>query len=145
MRNLLLGAMVIALVGAATTDARPLATVTLGSKRFYSPESTGFGTVRPVMIFNGGDPSGLVTKIHWSSWGGPVATGQGLNAIFKPQGGYYPHLVRIDLTARDRGRCPGSSRLAYRQLVVRAPTRPGGPLGAPFLWSGAHSLCASGP
>src|SRR5271155_455254 len=96
-------------------------------------------------IFNGGYPSGLVTGIHWSSWGGAVATGRGLNAIFKPQGGYYSQLVRIDLTARDRGKCPGSSRLAYRQLLVREPTRPGGPLGSPVLWSGAHNLCASSP
>jgi hypothetical protein len=122
-----------------------LTSVTLGSSRFYAPASKGFGTMRPAEIFNGGDPSGLVTGIHWSSWGGSTAVGAGLNAIFKPQGGYYRQLVRIDLTARDRGMCPGSTHLAYRQLWVREPKRPGGPLGSPFLWSGAHDLCASSP
>jgi hypothetical protein len=118
---------------------------TLGSSKFYAPNSKGFGSVRPTEIFNGGDPSGLVTKIHWSTWGGTQAEGHGLNAIFAPKGGYYGQLVRIDLLARDRGKCPGSSRPVYRQLLVREPSRPGGPDGKWFLWSGAHDLCASGP
>ena len=38
----------------------------------------GFGQVRPARIFNGGDPTGLVTHIVWNSWGDPraVATGE---------------------------------------------------------------------
>lgn len=121
------------------------ASVTLGSKRFYAPQSEGFGTVRPHDIFNGGDPSGSVTKIHWVSWGGGSARGHGLNAIFRPQGGYYAKLVRIELWARKRGRCPGEGHQAYRQLWFREPSRPGGPLGRWQLWSGAHDLCASSP
>jgi hypothetical protein len=117
--------------------------VVLGSTRFHAPASRGFGTTRPAELFNGGDPSGLVTHIHWTSWGGTQAAGYGLNAIFKPQGGYYGQLVRIDLIARDRGTCPGSSRLVYRQLLAREPPRPGGPDGKWFLWNGAASLCAS--
>jgi hypothetical protein len=38
---------------------------------------SGFGNVRPAEIFNGGDPTGLVTKITWQSWGGATATGTG--------------------------------------------------------------------
>lgn len=37
----------------------------------------GYGHVKPHTIFNGGDPTGLVKKIHWSSWGGRRATGTG--------------------------------------------------------------------
>jgi hypothetical protein len=133
---------------AATADAvRSLSEggVTLGSSKFYAPQSRGFGSVRPAKIFNGGDPSGLVTNIHWDTWGGVEALGRGLNAISAPKGGYYRRLARIDLKARDRGPCPGSSRLVYRQLLARVPSRPGGPVGSWFLWSGAHDLCDSSP
>ena len=37
----------------------------------------GYGHVRPRTIFNGGDPTGLVKAIHWTSWGGRRATGTG--------------------------------------------------------------------
>jgi hypothetical protein len=125
--------------------SRSAGSPTLGSSRFDAPNGKGFGSVRPAEIFNGGDPSGLVTKIQWGTWGGTEAEGRGLNAIFAPKGGYYRQLVRIDLLARDRGTCQGSSRPVYRQLLVREPSRPGGPDGKWFLWSGAHDLCASSP
>ncbi len=38
----------------------------------------GYGTVRPKTIYNGGDPTGWVTDVHWQSWGGPVAIGTGM-------------------------------------------------------------------
>lgn len=37
----------------------------------------GYGYVEPKSIFNGGDPTGLVTGIHWETWGGARATGTG--------------------------------------------------------------------
>lgn len=43
----------------------------------WSLDQQGYGQVRPHRIFNGGDPTGLVKKIHWSSWGGPRALGKG--------------------------------------------------------------------
>jgi hypothetical protein len=118
--------------------------VVLGARAFAGPQGIGWGTARPSEIFNGGDPSGLVTHINWSTWGGAVATGSGKNAIFKPHGGYYKQLVTIQLRASDRGRCTASGPLAYRKLLVRAPTRPGGPLGKWGSWSGAKSLCRNG-
>ena len=45
---------------------------------------TGFGSAEPPKIFNGGDPTGLVTKIQWSGWGGPRATGTGLAEYIGP-------------------------------------------------------------
>jgi len=37
----------------------------------------GYGEVRPAIIDNGGDPTGLVTNVTWDSWGDPTATGHG--------------------------------------------------------------------
>lgn len=115
--------------------------VVLGSRAF-APHGNGFGTVRPHAFFNGGDPSGDVSDIRWSSWGGSNAYGTGRNAIFKPGGGYYAKLAVIKLWAHDLGRCPGSQRRAYRRLSFRVPQRPGGPLPRHWqLWSGAASIC----
>jgi hypothetical protein len=40
-------------------------------------QGSGFGQARPVKIFNGGDPTGLVTGMTWKSWGAPQATASG--------------------------------------------------------------------
>ena len=125
------------LVSARAVSARR--TVVLGSKRGALPARYGFGTARPSAIFNGGDPSGLVTHIHWTSWGQSVATGRGLNAIFMPEGGYYAQLVTIQLRAYDIGRCTPRGPLAYRRLPVREPSRPGGPVGPWVAWGGRHT------
>lgn len=37
----------------------------------------GYGQSRPPVIYNGEDPSGLVTHIRWQSWGGQTAIGEG--------------------------------------------------------------------
>ncbi len=114
----------------------------LGSKSF-EPKGAGWGKVEPSTIFNGGDPSGLVTHIHWTSWGDSVATGRGLSSIFKPHGGYYPDLVTIELHASDLGHCTAGGPLAYRRLSFRVPAHPGGKLGPWMLWSGASTICSS--
>jgi hypothetical protein len=114
--------------------------VLLGTSAF-APNGEGWGTQHPATIFNGGDPSGLVTKINWQHWGGGVAIGWGRNAIFKPHGGYYPQLVPIELRASRPSVCgPGGPRI-YTRLEGREPMSPHGPLGKWFLWSGFHSLC----
>lgn len=112
----------------------------LGSRSFVI-DGVGFGTCRPGAINNGGDPSGTVSAINWDAWGPPSVLGSGENPIFMPGGGYYPQPVRAELRATDLGYCPGSNSLAYLQLFIREPSRPGGPDGPWFLWSGAHSLC----
>jgi hypothetical protein len=101
----------------------------------------GFGTAAPREIFNGGDPSGLVEKIRWSHWGQRTATGWGETSIFKPHGGYYPQLVRSELRATRLGRCSTTGRRGYTHLEERVPSRPGGPLGKWFAWSGEKSIC----
>jgi hypothetical protein len=44
----------------------------------------------------------------------------------------------------DKGHCTANGPLAYRTLYVRAPSRPGGPLGKWGSWSGSRSLCDFG-
>jgi hypothetical protein len=130
---------VLALV-APVVDATAPAKIVLGAKVF-APMGTGFGTVKPKRIFNGGDPSGLVEDIAWSHWGSRTAIGTGKTAIFKPGGGYYPRLVRSQLRASRLGHCAAHGPLAYTRLEAREPSHPGGPLGKWFLWSGQKSIC----
>jgi len=70
--------------GGTTTSPPPLVSVsippsvpTLGQVAGDFAHGTGFGQVRPPVIDNGGDPTGIVTKITWKSWGGSTATGAG--------------------------------------------------------------------
>ena len=86
------GGMVIVLAAACATGtgsatptgsasamgtASPQAVPALGRLAGVFAHGVGFGQVRPPKIFNGGDPTGLVTHITWTSWGGARATGTG--------------------------------------------------------------------
>jgi hypothetical protein len=158
LRSRLGGAVCVAVVvslpvGTAGAVARwqgtaPAATVArgpvLGSKSFAGPRGVGWGTYRPREIFNGGDPSGMITSITWTGWGNPTATGYGKGWIFKPGGGYYANAVTVELRADTLGHCTAAGPAAYRHLAVAEPSRPGGPLGKWFSWSGAKTLCHFG-
>ena len=85
----LFSALLMAAVVGGTEASTP--TVVLGSPAYAGPQGVGWGSPHPSKIFNGGDPSGLVTHIHWSSWGQASATGHGLNAIYKPAGDTTSH------------------------------------------------------
>jgi hypothetical protein len=50
----------------------------------WGPSSKGYGTVQPSFVYNGGDPSGIVSGITWSSWGEPTATGTGIAEYVGP-------------------------------------------------------------
>jgi hypothetical protein len=119
-------------------------TVVLGSAAFAGQGGEGWGTSRPMRVFNGGDPSGLLREIRWASWGGSSAIGYALHPIFKPHGGYYPEPVLAIVRASGLGRCSPSGPLAYTHLSIRDPERPDGPLGAWYAWSGAKSICKVG-
>jgi hypothetical protein len=115
----------------------------LGSRAFIPRGGVGWGTYKPRQVFNGGDPSGDVSAIVWTDWGRNTAYGVGKGSVFKPGGGYYPALVREELRADRLGHCSAGGPAAYRQLEVRVPSRPGGPLGKWILWSNATTLCRS--
>jgi hypothetical protein len=134
-------ALHVAIAGAETGPAEEPTTEVpvLGSKSFAASFGAGFGRPEPEVIFNGGDPSGEVTDIHWTSWGGLIAIGYGRNPIFKPGGGYYRKPARIELRATKLGTC--GTRAAYTRLEARFPKHPGGKLGKWMLWAGAKSIC----
>jgi hypothetical protein len=145
-RRFALAAMIaLGLSMAATSTAGAASIVVLGSAAFAGPQGSGWGTSRPAKIYNGGDASGQVREIQWASWGGKTAIGYGLNAIFKPHGGYYPEPVLIELRASGLGKCSPSGPRAYTHLSTRVPGRPEGPLGpwSPWPFSG-QSLCKFG-
>lgn len=126
---------------AAYASATKARTPVLGQEGFGIPSATGWGTYRPNAFFNGGDPSGSVVTITWKHWGSRAATGMGRGFIFKPNGGYYPGSVSVDLRAFDLGHCTPRGPLAYERLEVRYPSRPGGTLGKWRPWS--PSLCVT--
>lgn len=43
----------------------------------WGSDQEGYGTARPATVFNGGDPTGLVSDISWDSWEGSRVTGHG--------------------------------------------------------------------
>lgn len=126
----------------ASSAAGGSGSVVLGSAEFAKPDGEGWGSAQPARVYNGGDPSGLVTEIHWTSWGSSTAIGYGLNSIFKPGGGYYSRPVIVELRAQELGHC--GSRPAYTQLAIRGPSKPEGQFGSWHLWSEAKSLCRFG-
>lgn len=91
---------------------------TLGRK--WRPNQSGYGEVKPSVINNGGDPTGIVSTIRWTGWGGSTATGHGTAAYQAPG--------RTAVDARqepavvvtyDLGSCGG--KLVYRKLTWYFP------------------------
>jgi len=79
------------------------------SAGLFGHNSQGFGEVRPATVFNGGDPTGLVMDITWSSWGGSTAIGTGTSDYVGPNqtvAGGTQEKVRI--VAFDLGTCGGT-------------------------------------
>jgi hypothetical protein len=66
------------------SGAAPAALPVLGRLAGVFTQGQGFGQVKPAEIFNGGDPTGLVTKLTWSSWGGSQAVGSGVSDYVGP-------------------------------------------------------------
>ncbi len=68
----------VGLTSASHASAQPRASAasvpTLGLHQEFTE---GFGRVRPRVVSYGGDPTSLVVKVHWSSWGGARAVGHG--------------------------------------------------------------------
>ena len=70
---------------ASTASAGPSAAVpTLGQPAGVFAHGQGFGQVKPSRIFNGGDPTGLVTQVVWTSWGGAQAVATGISDYVGP-------------------------------------------------------------
>jgi hypothetical protein len=50
----------------------------------WARSQQGYGHARPATIFNGGDPTGLLTHIEWLTWGGARAVGVGTSTYVGP-------------------------------------------------------------
>ena len=70
----------VAAVGAASAIGQ--ATAILAGP--WASHQQGYGHARPATVFNGGDPTGLVRHIRWSSWGGARAIGTGTSDYVGP-------------------------------------------------------------
>jgi hypothetical protein len=119
----------------ALASPAPAASSPVLGKKGLMPYGTGWGSAHPREIFNGGAPSGSVSRIRWRHWGAATATGSGRAPTYKPGGGYYAKRVRVQLRATRLARCPGGHRRAYTRLIVREQTKPGGPFGDWFAWT----------
>ena len=117
-------AMGLGLPGAGASGAASATEPVLGSPSFLAPHGEGWGTARPHEIFNGGDPAGDASRIHWRHWGEDEAVGRGLIPIFRPGGGYYARPGSIVLYAEALGSCPDGTN-AYTRLYFRVAHRPG--------------------
>ncbi|WP_051792531.1 hypothetical protein [Amycolatopsis jejuensis] len=80
----------------------------------WGPDQEGYGTARPVTIFNGGSPTGLVSHVQWQSWGGQTAIASG--TAIDAEGTSTAEGVERQVTVQafDLGDCKG--KLAYRAL-----------------------------
>jgi hypothetical protein len=152
-RFVLMAAIVTALAASASasalavphqvTDQASTASVAgIGIRHSFGSYSTGWGRVKPKHLYNGGDGSGSISHIRWSTWGGSVARGRGKNPIFRPRGGYYPNPAPIKLRAKDPGPCGASGRIGYHHLYFSEPRKPGGAFGRWRIWTSYHrNLC----
>jgi hypothetical protein len=105
----------VASLPASSAPPSEAATPVLGQLAGVFAHGTGFGQVRPAEVFNGGDPTGLVSKITWSSWGGATATGSGTStyvAANQPVAAGRPQPATI--VAFDLGTCHG--KLMYQAV-----------------------------
>src|SRR5689334_14125566 len=69
-------ALAVGVLPALSAGAAPAAVRTLPCST--GPYQKGWGHVRPSVIFNGGDPTGLVEHIHWTTYGDTRAVGHGI-------------------------------------------------------------------
>lgn len=104
----------IAAVTGCSAAQRPPAP-TLGQLAGLFAHGAGFGHVKPARIFNGGDPTGLVTHIVWGSWGGTHAAATGTSEYVGPgQTVATGTEETASIVAFNLGTCDG--RLMYRAV-----------------------------
>jgi hypothetical protein len=92
---------------AAANAGRPVPTLGLRTGLF-GISGEGFGQVRPKEVYNGGDPTGLVTSITWHDWGQPQSAGTGRTVYVAPnQSVAQGRLESVRIVAFDLGICNG--------------------------------------
>lgn len=74
----------------------------------WAPRQIGYGSIRPAEIFSGGDSSGVVAHIRWTSWGSGKAVGRG-TALYETPAGNASHEAEARVVAFRLGWCRGYS------------------------------------
>lgn len=110
--------MALLVLSAAQAPALPSASASagapvLGAKGAF-PNGKGFGSVKPRVVYLGGDPTGYVSAITWRHWGAARAVGFG-QGWCPGQSVAAGHHCRAALHVSALGTCHG--RRAYRTLV----------------------------
>lgn len=99
-----------------TSSTKPAPVPVLGKARWTGYQTEGYGTVRPTVIDNGGDGTGVVTDVKWQSWGGATAIATGIaadtNDTSKPLA--LSPMGPATVQAFDLGLCDG--KLMYRAI-----------------------------
>lgn len=86
----------------------------------WAPTQQGFGQVMPWTFYAGGDPTGSVTSVTWTSWGGPTATGTGTAEYVGPGQTVASGVLRpATLLASNLGLCQG--KLMYQRISWSFP------------------------
>ena len=127
-------AVLVALVMAGAPSAWANPQPTLG--RAWAPGQDGYGTVRPARVFNGGDPTGDIWDITWSSWGGEQAIGTGTSYAIPPGAISVAQSVKEPATivAYNLGNCDG--QLMYQAAKWYFPGS-----GEAFDPAGHYNIC----
>ena len=107
-------ALLAALCLLASAPAAAASAPRLGRVWGYAQE--GYGEVRPSTVYNGGDPTGLVTHVRWKRWGTHRAIGSGTSTYVWPGTAVAdnPPVRGARLVAFHLGRCHGV--LAYKAI-----------------------------
>jgi len=76
----------------------------------WGPNQEGYGKAKPTIVYNGGDPTGMVTSIHWTTWGGTKAIGEGTSTWVWPGTcvGCNGPMAGARIVAFHRGQCRGA-------------------------------------
>jgi hypothetical protein len=123
-------------VAAGHTVGSSASQPTLGTTKVFGSYGRGWGTVKPKYLGDDTDCSGEITDIHWSSWGGASARGEGTHCTGSGAG---PNeILRLAPTALKV--CPGTTRKVYTRLLVQYPTGHGG-YQKKQNWLGITNLC----
>jgi hypothetical protein len=120
-----------AIAGAPSASADPQPT--LG--RAWAPSVRGYGTLRPARVYNGGDPTGDIWDITWSTWGGERATGAGTSYWEPPDAGVAGSIKEpATIVAYNLGTCGG--QLMYQAAKWYFPGK-----GEAFNPAGHYNIC----
>jgi hypothetical protein len=129
-------ALICAGCGSSSPPTTPTAAApVLGRPAGVFAHGAGFGQVKPARIFNGGDPTGLLTHITWKSWGGADAVGSGKSDYVGPgQSVATGSEQRATVEAFRLGKCHG--KLMYKAVEWYFPQH-----GQAFSASHYENIC----